>query len=182
MFMRRRGSSVYLVYDEDTFLAGRDSAGASAAGATPTRPSSVLRWTCPLLIAVIGSTGIQLWRSSSSEDHPLRSQAMARHGLPPARDIHRLAGRARDGQVSSERQVPTPSTTPSNRVSHHRRAHRARAADELGHPRRMTTARSPTPPVAVPASSARAQRQRSAPRTSAFAIQASASGEFGFEG
>jgi hypothetical protein len=181
--MRRRGSSVYLVYDEDTFLAGPESAGASAAGATPTRPPSALRWTCPLLIAVIGATGIQLWRSSSSEDHPLRSQAMARHGQPPsAREIHRPARRARDGRVGSAWRMPTPSRTPLDRAAPHRRAHRARAADDFGHARWTVTARSPTAPVAVPASLARTQPGRPASTTPTVAPQAPASGEFGFEG
>ena len=185
MFTRRRGSSVYVVYDEDTFLAAPNrgcSPTLAAVSAAPARHTLPLRWTRPLLIAAVGATGIQLWGSWAAGDHRPRSQATARHGQPAVRAIHRQARGARRRPLGSGQRATAASTPPADRASHHRPARHARRAGKASRPRRTLTAR--TPAVAAESSAAlgRTQRRPSASARPVAATRTAASDEFGFEG
>ena len=140
MLRSRRGKPVYLVYDEDAFLAspnGGLAAAPSAGSPRSGRPHAHRgRWTLALAVTLAAATTAQLVASRINHEE----------GSPSWR-IDGHARTARDRSVpAAPRPVgrrPTPSAAPLAasradrdlpRTAPHRQARRARQAGRPGHP------------------------------------------------
>lgn len=182
MLRSRRGKPVYLVCDEDTFLAAPDDGLAAApvpGGPSATRPHARRRrWTRALVVIPAAATIAQLIASHANHDQGRRSRPTDDHTRAAANDRRPATGRARRRAVLP---VPSPSASPAQRdrprTEHHAHARRVRqAAGGPGHPRR------PSGPPGRASAPARPSRPTPHPGNRPEPRGAGAAHEFGFEG
>jgi hypothetical protein len=181
MFDHPRSSSVYLVYDEDAFLAARDAdAPPTAVVAASGRRGLPLRWAPPLLVAAIGASGVQFVASRTADEHRARPQPLARQRQAPPRQ-------SRDPGTAPQRQRPRRGrraalhgTPRQARAARRRRAPGARGTATPSHQARTLVAGTPAVD-AVPSPASRPTRPQR-PTSAGPATSPPPTGEFGFEG
>jgi hypothetical protein len=185
MLRGRRGTSVYLVYDEDTFLAAAsgDLAAAPVAVAPTARrpPAHRHRWTRALIVTLAAATAAQLVASRANHDP----------GSPSwPTDAHARTAHIRPGMTTTRprpRRVEPSVTSPSAslagrdlpRSAHHRHARRARQAAGPGHPTQLTGSPDRPPTPAAQPSSPTPRPQPAATHPGPTGTRAAH--EFGFE-
>jgi hypothetical protein len=176
MFRGRQGKSVYLIYDEDTFLAG--TGGEMAAALARARP---LRWTRVLVVALAGVAGGQLLGSLSDHHRtrrlaPDRSQTASAHPRRAARDP-----RPTRGGPTTRPTARRPLGAHRHRRTYHRQARRERAGAIARHtpPAATASAREPSTAAKQPTP---ANPEPLPAGTYSKSPGAHASREFGFEG
>jgi hypothetical protein len=182
MLRSRRGKPVYLVYDEDTFLAAPNGGLAAAFTTAPRRagrpPVHRRRWTRALIVTLAAATTAQLVASRTSHHRESPSSPSGGHART-ARSPVPTGERARR-QVGAS--LTSPSVSPAGRdrarTVHHRYARRARQASRPGPPTRLAgLADQPPIPAARPVP---APRPQPAP-THRGPTGTRAAHEFGFE-
>jgi hypothetical protein len=165
MLRSQRGKPVYLVYDEDAFLAAPDGALTVApdAGSPSTgRPHALRRrWTWALAVTLAAATATQLVASEANHDRERPSTPTDDHARAVAHDRRPATTRVRRHRV--ERPVTSPSAPQPQRsgprTEYHRHARHlrqparpGRAALPAGSPRRAAGAAQPLWPPPRPRS------------------------------
>jgi hypothetical protein len=190
MLRSRRGKPVYLVYDEDAFLASPSGGLAAAPSPRPPRSGrgrvSRGRWTLALAVTLTAATTAQFVASRVNHAEVSPSRRIDGHAQT-GRDRSVPAAPRPLGRRIALSAAPLSASRANGAVPHrapHHQARRARQAAGPGHPRPLPES-SGRPPAPAPAPAARPFSPTPSPSPAATHPGQSGTGaahEFGFEG